>query len=487
MCKYLLIFSLYSAAFTAVALAPFEVAAQGREEYPAPGRPYGLTYDGANFWYSDPASRRVVRVPDSGPPQGFYLGNRKIYGIQFNPDDGHVYVGSERKILRIHPISGGIAGQIPVKVERVAGMAFGGNLWYLVEKGTGIVYFFDPNLQRNISSFETGVQEARDIFLNGSAIWITDGKGGAIYRFNIETKRMTGIVQGPVPEMRGLSFNRSQLWIINRRKQIIQRLPFSESERYISSGEEKYRVLVKVTMTLPPNTNAGNVVILQPPNSEHQRVSSLRFKDRAWSDFNFLGSGARVFARKLAPTTPRTLNFEYECTLTARNVRYLVPTGQVFAPEELAQSPARFFFRGSGGRYNAGNPRESLQAIYQKSITAGQNPDAGHDRLLNELNGNLPAYWSALFRFGGDSFTGPRYRVSSYLRSFGWIPLGVPADDPRNMRRFSRPMEVVELYRMPDIQAQGRSIAYHVKQDKVSGARDIVAIPARVSIELSGL
>lgn len=479
MCKYLLIFFITTVLFVS---APF---AQGRDEYAAPGRPYGLTYDGANFWYSDPSARKVVKLSDTGRPRGFYLGNRKIYGIQFNPEDGHVYVGSERKILKIHPISGGIAGTISVKVSRVAGIALGPDIWYLLEKGTGIVHYFDPRLQRVISSFETGITEARDVFLNGNALWVTDGKGGAIHRFDLTNKRMTGIVQGPVPEMRGISFNRSQLWIINRKKQIIQRLPFLESEQYIASGEQKYRLLVKVSLTLPPGMNTGQVVILQPPNSPHQRVSSLRAKDRSWKDFNFLGSGARVFARKV--TAQRALNFEYECTITARNVRYLIGSGQVFGKEQLTQSQGKFFFSGGDGAYNNGDPRRNLQAIYQKNLGAGQDPAAGHDLLRRELDGNLPAQWNALYRADGDNFRGPTYGTSAYLRSFGWVPLSVPAVDPGDMRRFSRTMDFLEIYRQPDVKARGKSIAYHVNAAAVSGARDIRAIPAKVTVELSGL
>ncbi len=478
LCKYLLIF---------LFLISGVLFAQGRDEYPAPGRPYGLTYDGANFWYSDPISRKVVRVPESGPPQGFYLGNRHIYGIQFNPDDGHVYVGSDRNILKIHPVSGGIAGQIPVRVEQVAGLALGPDLWYLLEKNTGIVYFYDPRLERIISSFETGLKEASDISLNGNAVWITDGAGGSIYRFDLDTKNITGIVPGPVPEMRGLSFNRSQLWIINRKKQVIQRLSFLEADQYIASGDQKYRLLVKIKINLPGGLTGGNLVLLQPPNSEHQSVSSLRFKDREWSDFNFLGSGARVFAKALTANTPRAQAFEYECTVTARNVRYLITSAQKFAREEPGTSPARFFFTGGEGAFNDGDPREKLQAIFSKNIAPGQDQAAGHDRLRAELDGNLPAYWSALYRFEQDKFAGPAFTTSAYLRNFGWVPLSVPADDPNGMRRFSRAMEFVELYRMPDSQARGQSIAYHVDAAAVSGARAMTAIPASVTVELSGL
>lgn len=478
MCKYLLIFSI---------IAVWGLAAQGREEYPAPGRPYGLTYDGAHFWYSEPATRKVVRLSDTGRPQGFYLGNRKIYGIQFNPEDGHVYVGSERNILKVHPISGQLAGQIPVKVDRVAGIALGPDLWYLLEKGTGVVYFFDPRLQRNISSFETGLKDGMDVFLNGNALWITDGKTGAIHRFDLQKRKMTGIVQGPTPEMRGISFNRSQLWIINRKKQIIQRLPFLESEQYIASGEEKYRLLVKIALSLPAALNSGNIVILQPPNSPHQRVTALRAQDRKWKDFNFLGSGQRVFALPVTAATPRSLNFEFECTITARNVRYLVGSGQAFDREELAGSPARFFFTGSNGALNEGDPLARLKAVYQKNINAGMDPAAGHDLLRRELDGNLPARWNALYRAENDSFAGPTYGTTAYLRGFGWVPLSVPAEDPGEMRRFARTMDLIELYSQPDAGARGQSIAYHVAQAQVSGARQLTAVPAQVTVELSGL
>ncbi|MBI3396269.1 MAG: hypothetical protein HY042_10580, partial [Spirochaetia bacterium] len=131
--------------FTLSPLAVREVRPQPRiEEFRGSPSAYGITYDGTNFWYSDPTERRVVRVPPTGRPQTFRMGNQAFFGMAFNPADGFLYVGSERKLLRVNTVTGGLDSTLPIPVPEIGGIAFGGALWYILERDTGILHYYDP-------------------------------------------------------------------------------------------------------------------------------------------------------------------------------------------------------------------------------------------------------------------------------------------------------------------------------------------------------
>ena len=145
-------------------------------ELPGSKSAYGLTHDGNNFWFSAPEERRLYRVSMKGEVSSFFIANIRMYGLKYNPANGLLYLGSERKILRINPITGGINDSIPVPVKRIAGIGIGPQLLYLLEKGNGIIHYFDPGLGRIIDSLHTGNHDLRDIAIYHGYFWLTDGK-----------------------------------------------------------------------------------------------------------------------------------------------------------------------------------------------------------------------------------------------------------------------------------------------------------------------
>ncbi len=463
-------------------------AQSGAEEVPTVSRtPSGLTHDGTNFWYSDPRERRVYRIPPLGRAASYFVGNIRLYGIQFNPADGHVYLGSSKRLLKINPVTGGVAESISVPVSRVAGIAFGPGTWYLLEKGRGIVHFYSPELGRVIDTMRTGRKELRDIAVFRGNIWMTDGKTGVIYRYRAENKTLTGSVRGPAAKMRGLAFRRGQLWIINRGRGVIERLPYSETDHYIVSGESRYLVRVKVSMKIPGGLarKDGHVIVLQPPTTTVQRPGAIQTADKQWRNRFFTGSGERVFSRFMKAgggLLGKRLEFEYRYAVTARNIRWFIASNYKPGNEDLDESPAYFFTKWSPARFNQVRPH----ALLRDTLKRAKASDG--DSIWKALReSGMPARWTMNYRLektdGGDA--GKQVAAAQvYLRNLGWVDLNPPLEDPENARLFSRNMDNIQLYRMPDIRARGRSIAYFVEGQRVSGARDIRAIPADVQVTL---
>ena len=271
-----------------------------REEIPAPFLPYGLAYDGASFWYSDLRSRSVVRVPlTSGGgerPRRFSVGNRRIYGLDYELRSASLYLGVERGLLRINPLSGGVEQSIPIPdVPRVAGVAFGPDLWYLLEKGAGVIHYYDPELGRVISRLQTGRPELRDVTYYRNNLWATDAGEGLILRYNPDTKELSGALKGPHQDLRGIAFADGQLWMVYRGRNSLLRVPYTEDRFYLASGEQRYRVRVRVRFRIPPEGAGGRVIVLQPPNTVSQRVRGVRAITPGWTNRSFLASGERVF------------------------------------------------------------------------------------------------------------------------------------------------------------------------------------------------
>ena len=418
------------------------------EEWPAPIAPYGITYDGTNFWYSDGQSRKIVRIPPSGRPDTFFIGNRKIFGISFNGTDGHIYAGSEGHLLRINPVAGGVEEGVSIPLPEIAGAAFGPGIWYVLEKGTGKIHLFDPSLGRILSSFDTGHTDARDIALYRGYLWVSDGESGIIFRFRASDGRRSGSLRGSVKNLRGLCFAEGQLWVVNRDEKKIQRMPYTETDRFIAGGEKRYMVHVSMTFQVPATMN-GRVLILQPPNSEAQKARSVRALTAGWNDRTFTSSGERAFSREFGEKDNRNVSFEYECLILVQNVRYFVPEDYVFAPESIETSAARYFIEDEDD-LNAPSPPASIRQI--KNIA---NERFSQDLWNEARQKNIPIRWTAAFTPGEAKELSPP--VSEiYVRSFGWVPLP-PEPGDREIRNFARNLDRVELYRMPDEKASGIS------------------------------
>lgn len=454
-----------------------------QEEFPAPLLPYGLTYDGGNFWYSDIRAQQIVRVPLAGstaPAARFSIGNRKIYGLRFNAWDGSLYLGVERGLLQISPLSGGVERSIPIpSIPRIAGAAFGPDLWYLLEKDSGIIHYYDPGLARVISSLRTGNADLRDLTYYRDRLWATDGKNGVILRYSPESGELTGSLVAPDNQLRGLTFADGQLWIVYRTRNSLLRVPIAESRHYIMSGEERFRLLVRIRFTLPPEGVEGRIIALQPPNTLAQQTSGVRAISNGWENRNFTASGDRVF--ELTRVVSGAVTLEYECTVRVRNIRFYFGADFEAQPESLRASPAAYYFDGDEAAFNQGDPATGLRA----GVLSNPPAEELGDRLRAS---NLPVRWVREQRLAPRGETRPpeyRTRLEAYVRGAGWVPLDWPETDNAERRIFERSARNIEIYRQPDIQAAGESAVYLISNGVVSGARRMQAIPARVEVQAS--
>ncbi len=416
-----------------------------KERIPTAGQPYGIAYDGENFWYSEVQTHKITRIPPSGRAQSYSLGSHKILGITYNPSDGRIYAGSEKSLIVINPVTGAVDSHIPMPVEEIAGCVITSSIWYLLEKGTGRVLFYDPALKRVSGRLETGHPEAKDIALYRGTLWISD-ISGTIHRYSLSSSSLTGTLQGPADSLRGLCFVEGQLWIVNRQGQSLQRLPYTETDFYITSGEIKYLMKVKISISIAPSSR-GSLIVLLPPNTQSQKIRSFRSLEDGWNDRSFTVSGERVLARPAGEATSRALTARYECIVTMQNVRYLVPENFRPGQENLETSPSRFYTTASQIDFNGADPHGRLTRIIRR---LRQSPSEYSPGLLDLFEKeNIPARWSVLFDAAqsGKSNT-VSTSIQAYLRNFGWVPVDSAAAEP--FREFSSALNLIELYRMPD-------------------------------------
>ncbi len=440
------------------------------ETLPASRTVYGLTYDGTNFWYSDPAERSLVRIGPTGRPQRFPLGTLEFRGMAFNTTDGFLYVASERKVLRVNTVTGGLDQQIPVPVGSIAGIGFGPNAWYLLEKETGIVHFFDPKLLQVVSTFRTKVDTPYDLTVHRGNIWVSDGKHGILYRFSPDTQKLTGSVRGPIDNLRGITFADGQLWMANRERAQLERLPYTETERYIASGEKKYTLKVKISFTSPA-VPARFFIAMAPPNTESQRARNINVKSPLWKFESFTASGEKVFT--LPATLPGTSNtLEYEVAVVAQNVRFLLPPDYAPGEEKLEGRNAVYFVE-SESDFQKARVREILLRHLRKERPA---QDGELTSLLQKSG--IPARSAGIFTIQ-NAKAAPKNEAQMYLRNFGWVPVSV--DREMDLSIFERRDDTVELYRQPDIQAGGLSAVYAVPGEP-GGARRMTPVAADVEV-----
>ncbi|MBX7058092.1 MAG: hypothetical protein K1X75_08485 [Leptospirales bacterium] len=456
------------------ALLPVDLAARrpAVEEYPAPFTPYGLAYDGGNFWYSDIRAQQIVRIPLAGSnaqPQRVSMGDRRLYGMAFNPWDGSLYLGVENGALRISPLSGGIDARLRLPVSRVAGIAFGPDLWYLLEKGKGIIHLYDPQLQRTISQLHTGRPELRDITYYRESLWATDAERDLVLRLSPGDGALTGSLVTPASGPRGLTFADGQLWVVFRGTNTLQRVSFAEQRYFILSGEERYRIRVRLRFQSPESGVQGRIIVLQPPNTSNQQVSGVRAITPGWENRDFTASGERVF--EMRRRTTGAVEFEYEFNAAVRNIRYLIPPDFRPEAEALRNGPAYYYYDGTESAFNDPGVFERLR------LQAG----AATEPSIRQAG--AAARWQRLLELGprGAAQT-PRQvnTVEAYLPGLGWLPIN-RSDASSEGRVYERNARVIELFRQPDLLAEGQSAAFIVSEGTVSGSRKMIALPATVS------
>ena len=478
-----------------------KAAPGGPEELALPRAPYGATFDGANFWTTDIQERRLIRLSPGGRSTSTFLGRGRIYGVDFNPNDGHLYVGAERRLLRVNPVTAGKTDTVAVPVKRVAGVAFSGPLWYLLEKGTGNIQVYEPGLLRTIRTLSTGRAELRDIAVRGGNLWATDGKSGVIYRYRLSDWTLTGSLRAPVPALRGLCFREGQLWIVDRNRRALVRLPYVESEYAIVSGERRYEVNIEVRYTPRPNER-GNLVLLVPHGSASQQPTALQAQTPGWRR-GFTRRGRPVLWMPAQKTVEEQV-VRYSYRITTQNARWYIPDSFTGPTEILDESLAAGYVSAEEAVFNAGNPFVALERVLPggPDASTGSTPASV---LVPEPSGfvraggregasvvafvssarkkNLPARWGLVARLSESGrIAAYRLQAEAYLRGPGWVPVTQP--DPGNNRLFASDATEITLLSAPDGELANAG-ALFVADGDVGRVTEFRALPARLKATIA--
>ncbi len=471
-----------------------QASLSGTEELPLPRSPYGATFDGTHFWTTDIQERRLIRLSPGGRSVSTYLGRGRIYGVDFNPADGHLYVGGEKLLLRVNPVTVGRTDTVPVPVARVAGVAFQGPLWYLLEKGTGTIHVYDPGLKRILNGLRTGRPELRDIAMRGSGLWASDGKSGLVFRYRPIDGVLTGSLRAPSSELRGLTFREGQMWIVDRNRRALVRLPYSETEYSIVSGEKRYEVTVEVAFSPTPESK-GNLVLLLPMSTTTQQVTGVNIVSPGWQR-GFTRTGRAVAWRTLASATQGSVRYTYR--VSAQNARWYIPTGYVGPKENLTESAASGYLDAKDEDFNAGNPFDILGSLLPgganarsdaavvvpggRTIAGGGGAGAAVAAFVaNARRRDLPSRWTVTARLdSAGELTATRLLAEVYLRGPGWVPA---ESDPSDRRLFGLDATEIILFASPDGDVRGTGPLLST-QDPVGRGRTFSSVNSRTTLTI---
>ena len=302
---------------------------QGEERgFPVPGVPYGLAHDGQYFWFTELSGRKLYRADSKGRMQAYFYGNRYLYGIRYSPFDGYIYAGSREAFYRYSPVTGKQLDRLSVKVDRVAGIAFGPGVLYLLEKGTGKVHVYSPDSGRILYSGSTGLPEARDIAYYRGQLWVTRGNSGMIHRFDPSSFRPTGSLEAPSRKLRGLTFVKGELWIIHRDNLRLEPVFFSEGPNFIAGQEQNRSVLYRLTYD---NQQKRTLIVVLPASGRGQRVGSPMLSGDY--EITYLADNTRVVL--IRPRGKQNREIEFRVPVALRSVHYLFPAEE--APDRMNQ------------------------------------------------------------------------------------------------------------------------------------------------------
>ncbi|MCB1169650.1 MAG: hypothetical protein KDK25_04920 [Leptospiraceae bacterium] len=300
--------------------------AEPSDGFPVPGVPYGLAHDGEYFWFTELTGRKLYRADSKGRIQAYFYGNRYLYGIRFSPYDGYIYAGSRNCFYRYSPVTGKQLDRLSVPVDRVAGLAFGPGVIYLLEKGSGKVHVYSPDSGRILYSGSTGLKKARDIAFYRGQIWITEGDTGLIHRFDPDGFRPTGSLEAPSQTLRGLAFVKGELWILDRDRLRLEPVFFSEGPNFIAGQEKNHSLVYRISWK---ELKDRALVVVLPASGRGQRVGSPQLSGKY--QITYLADGTRVVLIRSA-TSGASGAVEFRIPISLRSVHYLFQKSE--APEK---------------------------------------------------------------------------------------------------------------------------------------------------------
>ncbi|PJZ71033.1 hypothetical protein CH373_00425 [Leptospira perolatii] len=404
--------------------------------------PYGLSYDGTNFWFADSKRRALIRVDPLGRQEAFNLGIPFISGVTFDSREGRVFVAAKRVILKVEPNTGGVTDRIQVPIDKIGGVASYQNYLYILDSETGKISIYDKGTQTILGGFLTDRAEPRDLCFARDSLWVTDSSDGNIYRYDPANGRITGSVRTPSKDIRGLAIIGSKMYVIDRTSREVKRVSFVETDRFLASGESTYVVQVKITFSLnEPSIVGSSLGLLPPPTTEHQRIRNWKTKDPKFKNDFVLG--VRALSKKLSIDDPRgsqTIDYHFEARTT--NVRYYIGDDFLKKKEEIPEDLAPFTKQKIPVKEKSGN--YFIDKIYDARLFR-----ADWEGLRKALLDNgIPVRPTKTILLTKPEIPALKDTTDAYVPSYGWVPLStIKPETFESSRAYQKAENLVDLYR----------------------------------------
>ncbi len=421
---------------------PLNSQEEGEVDIQLTENPYGLAFDGTNFWFADSKRRAIIKVDPTGRQQAFNLGIAFIAGLNFDPREGKLFVATKRLVLKVEPNTGGVTERIAVPIDKIGGIANYQNYLYILDSDTGKITVYDKGSQAFLGGFLTDRAEPKDICFARDSLWITDSSDGNVYRYDPTSGKITGSIRSPSKDIRGIAILGSRIYVVDRTSREVKKISFVETDRFLSSGETTYLINIKLKYSLDdPSLVGGTLGLLPPPTTEHQRIRNLKTKDPKYKGDSVMG--VRALSKKLGIDDPRgaqTLEYHFEARTT--NVRYYVIDDFLKKKEEIPSDLAPFAknkvtVKDKTGTYfidkifDARLFRSDLEGL-KKSLSDSGLPI----RPVRTLSLSSPA--SPVFK---DT-------LDIYIPGFGWVPLSsVKPEKIESSRSYQKGEDMVDLFR----------------------------------------
>ncbi|NUM42385.1 MAG: hypothetical protein HUU45_12230, partial [Leptospiraceae bacterium] len=420
---------------------PNPIFSEDVEEYALSDSPYGLTFDGSNFWYIDSKRRALYKIDEFGKQEVFNLGVPKLTGITFDSREGRIFVASSRLILKVEPNTGGVTDRIHIPIDKIGGVASVAGVLYILNSENGKVVIYDKATEQIIGGFFSDRSEPKDICYGKESLWISDSTDGNIYRYNIETGKITGSVKSPGKDIRGLVFIGSKLWIVDKEEKKAKRINYIETDRFIASLEKEFHIEVELNFSLnEPSIAGGELAILFPPTTEHQRVRNVKSSDERFQVNTTEFETRSLIKSLIIGDTTGKQSLKYSFSVRTQNIRYYI-TDEYLAKKESITSDLHSFQKFPEAAKGK-NTTFFLNKLFDGRLYSSNLSSLSSNLLTN----GFPVKPAMTIKFDSQGNSKIYESLNSYILNFGWIPINeVKLSSGETSRSFVKSETTVDL------------------------------------------
>ncbi|TGL52798.1 hypothetical protein EHQ61_07000 [Leptospira wolffii] len=423
-------------------LFPIHSQEEGDVDIQLTENPYGLSYDGTNFWFADSKRRAIIKVDPTGRQEAYNLGIPFIAGLNFDSREGRVFVATKRMVLKIEPNTGGVTERIAVPIDKIGGIANYQNYLYILDADSGKITIYDKGTQTFLGGFPTDRAEPKDICFARDSLWVTDSSDGNVYRYDPTNGKITGSVRAPSKDIRGIAILGSRIYVVDRTSREVKKISFVETDRFLSSGEATYLINVKLKYSLDdPTLVGGTLGLLPPPTTEHQRIRNMKTKDPKFKGDSVLG--VRALSKKLGIDDPKgSQSLEYHFEARTTNVRYYVIDDFLKKKEEIPTDLAPF-------TKNKVTVKDKVGNYFIDKIFDARLFRSDWDGLKKSLSDSgIPIRPVRTISFANPASPAFKDTLDIYIPGFGWVPIStIRPEKIESSRSYQKGEDVVDLFR----------------------------------------